>query len=305
MNTQSQAVQIANDVTHYAHSNYDLSTLWSLINSLSDEVKEILLTSEDNDAVHHVLWGMEYNANTNEDAVLPPKYGTIQQTIENFKTKGSRQNARKELRIRLPYMSYAEQEEIIRLMVDGAKIDRQWICQYLRKNWDDVHLPTVISLFEKYKEREAAFLVVKHASIEYVQEHEQELIVATSYLQVRLRYPSSAPINKELLSADEILYLFAKQNIDFEKYSKYANINDTISNVILAAYHNAYRYGRPYEGFLSLPAVRRLNWCLSQLHQTSIILQIIKVERFTLLHADDEDADNILYLIENSLYDAK
>lgn len=287
-------IQIAREVCRYVQGVHDGSVLRSLYLSLTDTQKELVHSSLDE--YFYLERMVTPIPNTSE---VYPKYGPISKAIELFNTKGHRQEVRKELRDRYKFLAYDEQMQVKQTMMAGAKLDRLWLCRYYRHNWDEEQLSTIISMYEQYHDREAAFLVVKHAPVDYIKAHEEDLVSATSYLHVRLRYPASDSINyKKLLFDEDLLYLFAKQHIDFSEFSRYVDINEALRSVVINSYHEAYSsfmIDKPYEGFLLSYRARRVVWCLAQLGQTDLILKLIDLERETMRHADDK----IPYIIES------
>lgn len=306
MENLTNSIKLVSNVCNYAkQDNYDWHVLRSMVESMSENERTMALSTDSWKAIYAINSVLRYLKNTDSE-VSYPKYGPIIETIQRFNTRGQRQKARIELRLRMPYLSYEEQLLVIDVMCSDNKKDREWLCRYYRKNWDNDQLPRIISMYERYHDREAALLVVKYAPVEYVKKHENELIELTSYLQVRLRYPASAPIEHKLSDMD-LLYLFAKQHIDFEGITKYVkDVSQMLCSIILDSYHNEYSvFPRKYEGFLCATFVRRTIWCLSQLHQYELIFQIIELNNQTILHADDKTPHIIDILIANHVFYAK
>lgn len=306
MENLTNSIKLVSNVCNYAmQDDYDWHSLRSMVESMSEDELTMALSTDSGKAFFAINSVLRY-IKKNESEVSYPKYDPITDTIRRFYTKGQRQKARIELRIRMPYLSYEEQLLAIDAMCSDTKKDREWLCRYYRKNWDKEQLPRIISMYEQYHDHEAAFLVVKHAPVEYVKKHENELIELTSYLRVRLRYPASAPIDRKLSDMD-LLYLFAKQHIDFAEITKYVkNVSQMFCGIILDSYQSDYSlHPRKYEGFLCTTCVRRTIWCLSQLHQFDLIFQIIELNNQTILHADDETPHIIDILIGNHVFYAK
>lgn len=294
---KSENIKTAFKVCQYAQGNFDWSALRSLADSLTNDVEDIVLSSNSINAQSAIMYVHKDRIKT---VTQYPKYGTIAQTIKRFNTKGLRQKARAELRIRLPYITCKEQQQVIQTMLAGAKDDRHWVCRYYRENWDVSQLPVIIKLYEKYKESDAAYLVVRHAPVEYIKAHEADLIWNVSYLQVRLRYNSKEPILADRLTTPELLYLFAKQQIDVNRLRQcgYDSLEEMVKGMLLDAYHKNYYDGKNFGGLLQLNDVRMMNWCLGKLHQTNLILKIIDLDRITKLHANDETPHIIDTLID-------
>lgn len=294
---KSENIKTAFKVCQYAQGNFDWSALRSLADSLTNDVEDLVFSSNSINAQSAIMY---VHKDRIKAVTQYPKYGTIAQTIKHFNTKGLRQKARAELRIRLPYITYKEQLQVIQTMIDGAKVDRYWVCRFYRENWDVSQLPVIIKLYEKYKESDAAYLVVRHAPVEYIKAHEADLIWDVSYLQVRLRYKSKEPILADRLTALELLYLFAKQQIDVNRLRQcgYGSLEEMVKGMLLDAYHKNYYDGKNFGGLLSLNDVRMMNWCLGKLHQTNLILKIIDLDRITKLHANDDTPHIIDTLID-------
>lgn len=299
MNTTLDRELLVAKVCDYANSNYDWKTLRSLLESLTPEERISATHMGTNESNHIIRRTLAYIGSVEEK--LCPKYGTISDAIHRFNTKGQRQKARAELRVRMPFVSYDEHQLIVETFIGGAKEDRIWLCKHLYKNWDEKQLPAIILMYEQYHYYETACLVVKYAPLDYIMEHEDELAKATSYLQVYLRYPNLESINNRNLISSDYFYFCAKKNISISEMSLKRDLSLCAGSTIINAYYKAYggAYHIPYHGILWIPEMRRFIWCLSRFGRTDLILKLIEFDRETLRHIDDETPNVIDNMVDS------
>lgn len=290
----------------YGYNNNDWSTFLCLVDSLPSTLNYSF--TEDSDIYtgwENFIFALNYlNKRIPQADQQIPRYDSIASAIFKFNTRGTRQKARKELQTRLPYVAYNEQVKILYAFLNASKTDRTFAYKYLQEHWEERFEETIINLYEKHRDVEAAWLITKRCSIEYIKSHENDLLSMVSYLSIRLRYPESEPINADRLTDNDLLYLFAKQRIDLENISQYKNLTQIITNIILNSYkENIYTKKQPeIKSILTLKEIRRMNWCLAKLKQTEMIFRVLEVDKCTREFIAKDDYEGVKNTILSIIY---
>ncbi len=107
--------------------------------------------------------------------------------LYSVKRSGRKEDVRREIQLRFNYLDYSVQKKILWLFLNGSKQDRLFCFKQLKHSWDKVFEPKLVELWEKYREPECAFLLVKYGNIDYVRRHQEELAQSAGYYQVCLR----------------------------------------------------------------------------------------------------------------------
>ncbi len=135
------------------------------------------------------------------------------------KDSGRVVTARNELIRRYGYQSIGEQRQLIAAFLHGSKTDRKWAYKWLLKEWDNTFLTDIIASWEQDHEDRCSWLVLKHAPIDYIWKHLDELSVDGNYRHVccRLAGHPDFEIDMERLEDDSYesypfsyLYVMAK-----------------------------------------------------------------------------------------------
>ncbi len=100
---------------------------------------------------------------------------------------GRKEDARRELKLRFNYQDYSVQKKILWLFLNGSKQDRLFCFKQLKYSWNKAFEPKLVELWEKFREPECAFLLVKYGNIDYVRRHQEELANSAGYYQVGKR----------------------------------------------------------------------------------------------------------------------
>ena len=86
-----------------------------------------------------------------------PKYRPVSEVLEDFLGTGKRQVARKELQIRLPYVTALEQKQIIYAFLDSdAKLDREYVCTYLDSHYEPMYERAIETIWGLHHDAESA-----------------------------------------------------------------------------------------------------------------------------------------------------
>ena len=158
-----------------------------------------------------------------------PKYRPVKQVLNDFLGTGKRQDARKELRVRLPYLTALEQKHILYAFMDSdAKLDRTFACKYLDKHYEPMYQKAIETIWELHHDSEAAKVITHYAPYEFVAEHFEQLANDYSYLQVRLRMPADYPIDLSQLEEWELLHLCARQHIFITEQEAFIVLSNTL-----------------------------------------------------------------------------
>lgn len=97
------------------------------------------------------------------------------------KKSGKVVDSRKKLQRRYVSMSYKEQVPVMKAMLQGAKTDREWCYNILRKHWSDDFEKDVLSLWEEYHEERCGWLITKNCSVDVLREHIDDLDYDSNY----------------------------------------------------------------------------------------------------------------------------
>ena len=137
-----------------------------------------------------------------------PKYRPVDEVLADFHGTGKKQAARKELQVRLPYLTAYEQKQIIYAFLDNMK--------------------AVEVVWNLHHDFEAAKLLTHYASDEFITEHFEQLVQDYRYLPVRLRMPADYPVERRFQYWHEYLYLCARQHLPITEKVAFSILSNTI-----------------------------------------------------------------------------
>ena len=140
-------------------------------------------------------------------------------------------------------------------------------------------MKAVESMFEVLHEPEAAKLICRYDTVEYIRENLVELSVAYSYLDARRRLPADEPIDRELIKGNwEYLMLLAYLGLPITKKearSELASqIRFEIDSITVASQY--------YDSVLELPHIRQMVWALGRLKMIEVLFELLDFERRSL-----------------------
>lgn len=207
-----------------------------------------------------------------------PHYLSVKTLLANYHTRGKRMKARKELRTRLPYLSYVEQKQVLTTFLHNYPTDCNWALRFLFNHWDARFEKEVIRIFEWSRSRASARVICKWGSPKYISDHIEELSIADSYLHARLRLPADAPIDMEQCYY-EYLYLAAKLHLKVPRVLAY-NLMMKDLGCILASYEEKYNEWHP-TSLSEIREIRRIIWCLGELKQFELLQWLAHVNETT------------------------
>ncbi len=144
-----------------------------------------------------------------------PKYRPVDEVLADFLGKGKKQAARKELQVRLPYLTTYEQKQIIYAFLDTeVKTDRVFVLKYLDTHFDPMYMKAVEVVWSLHHDFESAKVLTHYASDEFIAENFEQLVQDYRYLPVRLRMPADYPVDRfKFQFWHEYLYLCARQHL--------------------------------------------------------------------------------------------
>ena len=138
-----------------------------------------------------------------------------------------------ELQKRFWYKRKEDRLKILHYMLDFNEETRQWAYKKLLQHWYDECMESVCQLWEKYKEKDCACLVMSHAPLEYIRTHANEL-GDTDYASLCLRLGNEADfsIEKRRLQPSEYMYIATKLKIDISKEECELYLYQTIADCL-------------------------------------------------------------------------
>ena len=186
-------------------------------------------------AIDTIYW--EKNAFTHRYEIKDqPKYRSSDEVLRDFLSTGKRQIARKELQVRLQYLTPYEQKRILYAFMDSdAKLDRAFACKYLDKHFEPMYLRAIETIWGLHHEYEAAKVLTHYVSDEFIAEHFEQLAEDYRYLPVRLRMPASYPIDHSRLEAHELICLCARQHLPLTEQEASAVLSTPYTSSVLWA----------------------------------------------------------------------
>ena len=106
-----------------------------------------------------------------------PKYRPVDEVLADFHGTGKKQAARKELQVRLPYLTAYEQKQIIYAFLDTyVKTDRMFVLKYLDTHFDPMYMKAVEVVWGLHHDFEAAKVLTHYASDEFIAENFEQIV---------------------------------------------------------------------------------------------------------------------------------
>lgn len=252
-------------------------------------------------AVHRAISTLRWEAAAlahQHDIKEQPKYRPVDEVLADFLGKGKKQAARKELQVRLPYLTAHEQKQIIYAFLDTeVKTDRVFVLKYLDAHFDPMYLKAVEVVWGLYHDFEAAKLLTHYASDEFITEHFEQLVKDYRYLPVRLRMPADYPVDRAQLEWHELINLCARQHLSITEEEAFAILSNVIHLQLI-------RENVAFEGnsLLRLAYVSAVLWALGELGFQELVLRFyVENERTKpLFRSGDKDA--IAWEIREQIY---
>lgn len=201
-----------------------------------------------------------------------PRNKPLKQLLKDYTTKGRIVKARAELKKRVTFASFSEQKQILCALFENISLDRQFALRFLDTNWDDFYTPYVERAWRLFHEWQAAKVIVHHFPLEFILENQEALANDYIYLQMRLRLPADAPIDRKRLADSAYLYLCARQSIPVsDKEAEHILYQNTL-NTIGAAYIRT--------TVLDFRTISSIVWSLGVLGKTKILLRFADFQKY-------------------------
>lgn len=215
---------------------------------------------------------------------------TIQQLFKDYFTKGKKVPARVELKARIPYASFDEQRLVLCSFLLNVSVDRKFALRYLDTHWDEYYAPFVENAWRDHHEMEAARCITHHFPVDFIEANQDALSEDYLYLQVRLRLPASAPIDKKKLSSSAYLYLCARQSIPVTDRTAEKLLYQTVLDYIA-------KYELNEKNILcDLAPISSIVWSLGMLEKTQILLRFVKFHQEVFPLVINEQWESIRYI---------
>ena len=251
-----------------------------MVNALPRQ--KVLDTSRRVNGIFEVLDILSYLDRSKDESLVPspaPLYRPVSQVLRDFNAGKNKPKCQKELQTRLLYMTAYDKKLVIYTFLESSKTDRIWTFRHLYKNWDPRFMKAVECMFEMLHEPEAAKLICRYDTVEYIRENLVELSVAYSYLDARRRLPADEPIDRELLKGNwEYLMLLAYLGLPITKKEARtelaSQIRTEIDSITVSSQY--------YDSVLELPHIRQMVWALGRLKMIDVLFELLDFERRSL-----------------------
>ncbi len=201
-----------------------------------------------------------------------PRNRPIESLLKDFLSKGKKSQARTLLRKRIPYASFTEQKKVLTAFLHDTQTDREFALRFLDKNWDPYYYSEVEIIWHTYHDKDCARIVVHHFPMEFIEAKQDMLIKKFNYLQVRLRLPANAPIDRSRLLSHTYLYLCARLKIDIADNEAERILYQNIISILTLYIPFQTEIKKP-DALLADSIVNSIVWSLGSLGKTNIILR--------------------------------
>lgn len=248
-------------------------------------------------AIETLYW--EKDALTQRYAIKEqPKYRPVDELLAEFYGVGKRQAARKELQVRLPYLTAYEQKQVIYAFLDtDVKTDRVFVLKYLDTHFDPMYMKAVEVVWDLHHDFEAAKVLTHYASDEFIAENFERLATDYRYLPIRLRMPADYPVDRSRLEWHELIHLCARQHLPLSEQEAFAILSNTI-NLQLIRENVAFEGG----SLLRLSYITAIIWALGELGYKEILVRFWMENERTKPFFRPGDNDEVRHSVRDQLY---
>ena len=266
-------------VCNYASGDYDNRLLIAMVNTLPfQKVWETSRNADGISTVQNIVHYLERHDGDYDKPVPAPLYRPVSRVLSDFNKGKKKAQCRKELQDRLLYMTAIDKKRVIYTFLDGCKIDRIWTFKHLFKHWDDRFLKAVEVLFEMFREPEAAKIICRYDTVEYIRKNLKELSTSYLYVEARRHLPADEPIDRSLCKGNwEYLMLLAYLGLPISKEDAMKELGAQLRQEITKAY-----YYDIFPSVLYLPHVRQMVWALGRLKRLDVLFELLAFEQKTL-----------------------
>lgn len=267
------AMRCEDQVLYLAEHGADERFIRALIRSLPELEWSVLENEQTPPIVRRAIDTLHWEDNAfahQRDIKEQPKYRPVDEVLADFLGKGKKQAARKELQVRLPYLTAYEQKQIIYAFLDtDVKTDRVFVLKYLDTHFNPMYMKAVEVVWGLHHDFEAAKVLTHYASDEFIAENFEQLVQDYRYLPVRLRMPAEYPVDRfKFQYWHEYLYLCARQHLPITQKVAFSILSNTIHLRLL-------QENMTFEGasLIRLSFMFPILWSLGELGFINIILR--------------------------------
>lgn len=138
----------------------------------------------------------------------------ISTLIKNYlnKKSGKVVVSRREIQERFDYLDWKDQKKILMSFLQAGMTDRKWASYKLLSYWDKSFEPIMEELWQKYKERELAWTIIRYFPIDYVKQNIDTLGAGHNYqdICIRLSGVEGFEMDESKLNEVELLHVYIK-----------------------------------------------------------------------------------------------
>lgn len=137
--------------------------------------------------------------------------------IKNYQNKKSGKVvvSRREIQERFDYLDWKDQKKILMSFLQAGMTDRKWASYKLLSYWDKSFEPIMEELWQKYKERELAWTIIRYFPIDYIKQNIDTLGAGHNYqdICIRLSGVEGFEMDESKLNEVEILKVYTKARL--------------------------------------------------------------------------------------------
>ena len=134
--------------------------------------------------------------------------------IKNYQNKKSGKVvvSRREIQERFDYLDWKDQKKILMSFLQAGMTDRKWASYKLLSYWDKSFEPIMEELWQKYKERELAWTIIRYFPIDYIKQNIDTLGAGHNYqdICIRLSGVEGFEMDESKLNEVELLHVYTK-----------------------------------------------------------------------------------------------
>lgn len=120
--------------------------------------------------------------------------------------------SRKEIQERFDHLDWKDQKKILMSFLQAGMTDRKWASYKLLSYWDKSFEPIMEELWQKYKERELAWTIIRYFPIDYIKQNMDTLGAGHNYqdICIRLSGVEGFEMDESKLNEVELLHVYTK-----------------------------------------------------------------------------------------------
>ncbi len=258
----------------------------ALINCMSENETEDLLDDYELD------WHLSSFIEKKNQMEFQPKLFPIEHNkdwqiyfkILKLRSIGKVEIARKHLHDIFPYLQWNSQRQLLRYsLLSTYKVDRIWALEQLFDDWSLIADSSkeeftcwtndIEAVWNKYQDKESAYLLLKYMPYEWAEKYEQELSDVVGYKQVALRLGTNVDYDIERYKISDIDYLYVMAKLMRPISKKMAEM--ILSETLLQVINESFCPINCTSAKVSLLSDKNISlviWCLGRLNHPDIIM---------------------------------